>query len=146
MRGLPTLIRLARHELDERRRALAEVQGRQDKMRMDAAILEARLEAEGAVAQEAGPMAFAYIDYMRAALAERDRLNREADGLQPEVDKALEVVRQAFEEVKRLEMVAEAERLAERQKAEAAERAALDEVSLERYQRRRRSERDGDWS
>ena len=54
------------------------------------------------------------------------------------------MVRQAFEEVKRLEMVEEAERLAERRKAEAVERAALDEISLERYQRRRRNEREAE--
>lgn len=140
MRGLTTLIRLAKHELDERRRRLTDLQTHQDEFRMKAAVLEARVEAEGVVAQQAGPMGFSYIEYMRVALAQRDELLKAANGLQPEVDAAVDQVREAFEEVKRLEMVEEAELREARRKAEAAERNALDEVGLQRHERRRRDE------
>lgn len=144
MRGLPTLIRLARHELDERRRRLGELQGQQDKLRMDAALVEARLEAERLNAQEAGQVAFAFGSYMNVALAHRDRLLEQAEAMNPEIAAALDVVRTAFEEVKRLELVEEAERREARRKEEAAERLALDEVGLQRHLRRGRDgEGDG---
>ncbi|MEQ8347720.1 MAG: hypothetical protein RIB84_19470 [Sneathiellaceae bacterium] len=138
MRGLSTLIRLAKHELDERRRRLGELQAHQDEFRMKAAVLEARLEAEGVVAQQAGPMGFSFIEYMRVVLKQRDELLKAANGLQPEIDAAVDVVREAFEEVKRLEMVEEAEQREARRKEEAAERNDLDEIGLQRHERRRR--------
>jgi len=140
MRGLPTLIRLAKHELDERRRVLAELQDRQDRFRMEAALTEARMEGERLVAREAGPVAFAFTGYMHAALAERDRLLEEAERMGLEVDAALDVVRAAYEEVKRLEMVEEAARLAAREKLEKTELQALDEVGMDRHSRRRREQ------
>lgn len=144
MRGLPTLIRLAKHDLDERRRTLAELQDRQDRFRVEAALTEARLEGEKLNAREAGQVAFAFTGFMHAALAERDRLLAEAERMNPEVDAALEVVRAAYEEVKRLEMVEEAERLAERERLEKLERQALDEAGMDRHVRARREAGSGE--
>lgn len=143
MRGLPTLIRLARHELDERRRRLSDLYAQQDRLRMEAATTMARVEAERQNAREAGQVAFAFGSYLSAALDQRDRLLAEADRMEPKIAHAMEQVRGAFEEVKRLETLQEALEEEERRRLEEAERRDLDEIGLQRHVRRERQQGEG---
>lgn len=135
MKSVATLIRLRKHKLDEARRELAALRRTQDMIDQGRAALERELQAESATARSDVEAAFGYGEYLGTVRERHGEFDRQAAELAPQIALAEAGVREAFREVKRLE-IADARRL-ERERAEAArrEQATLDEVALAAFRR-----------
>ena len=72
--GLHTLIRLHKWRLDEKRRALAELQALADKLAQDTARLEREITAEQEIARTSPEAAFGYGNFAKQAIERRRRL------------------------------------------------------------------------
>jgi len=133
MKGLATLMRLAKAEIDERQRAVAEIESRILGLERQVAIDAANVEGEQRAAMN-DPFAGATLGaYLQAAHARRVDLERRIGLLRGEAQSLRDGLNEAFLELKRLELVAEryaseAEKMALRR-----ENAALDEMAIARH-------------
>ncbi|MFE1598291.1 flagellar export protein FliJ [Methylobacterium sp. ID0610] len=132
MKSRDTLIRLRRFQVDEKRRRVAQI----EMMIADFARMAAELERE--IAQEeqrAGindPAHFAYPTYARAAAQRRDNIRRSASDLDVQLAEAKAALADAFEELKKVEILDDRERSAERAAETARDQAEMDAIGLAR--------------
>jgi flagellar protein FliJ len=113
MKSRETLIRLKKFQVDEKRRKVAQI--------------------EAMIAERAGihdPAHFAYPTYAKAAIARRDNLKRSADDLKHQLDDARAALAEAFEELKKVELLDERDQMRERAVEGAREQAELDRIGL----------------
>src|SRR6266851_352982 len=109
MKSRETLIRLKKFQVDEKRRKVA-----QDR----AGIHD--------------PGHFAYPTYAKAAIARRENLKRSSDELRTQLEDAKLALAEAFEELKKVELLDERDQIREREAENAAEQAELDDIALMR--------------
>lgn len=132
MKSRETLIRLKRFQADEKRRRVAQIEG----MIADFQRISADLEREIKIEQErAGindPSHFAYPTYAKAAIQRRENLQRSAEELEAQLADAKALLVEAFEELKKLELLDERDQARERAEEIARERADLDSIGLMR--------------
>lgn len=132
-----TLIRLSRWEVDQKRRALADLLAREEELLALRRHLDSEIEAErqAAAADPAGAgRAFAaYAEHHRRRVLEaEDALARLRDAIRAAHDDLAE----AFRQRKTYELAQEARQRREREEAERREREALDEMALTQHRRR----------
>lgn len=142
MKPFDTLIRLAEEGLDQKRRVLAQLEGRLDQARADRQVIEDELAREqrqaGGDGADAGADVgedirdigmFAYGAYAAEVIRRRARADARIEAANAEAEAAREEVRLAFAELKRYQITHE-KKLAdlERQRA-AREQAELDEIA-----------------
>ena len=132
MKSRDTLIRLRRFQADEKRRKVAQIEA----MIADFARMAADLDREiGQEEQRAGisdPAHFAYPAYARAAAQRRDNIRRSAQDLDVQLAEAKAALAEAFEELKKVEILDDRERSAERAAENARDQAAMDGIGLSR--------------
>ncbi|RVU16610.1 flagellar export protein FliJ [Methylobacterium oryzihabitans] len=132
MKSRDTLIRLRRFQVDEKRRRVAQIES----MVADFARMGADLDREiGQEEQRAGisdPAHFAYPTYARAAAQRRDNLRRSAAELETQLEEAKAALADAFEELKKVEILEDRERSAERAAETARDQAGMDAIGLGR--------------
>lgn len=143
MSALPTLIRLARHNMEEKRRKLVGLETLMANLKAKLVQLEKEVEREQAFAALDSEKMFLYGNYARAVIARRENIQRSMNELQGQIDGAHEEVSEAYQEVGRYEVVLE--RQQERQAIEEARRqqAELDDMSIEMFRRARKSGQHG---
>lgn len=135
MKSRETLIRLKRFQLDEKRRKVAQIEMMMADFERMAAELEREIAAEEQKAGISDPAHFAYPTYAKAAAQRRDNLRSSAEDLKVQLDDAQAQLAEAFEELKKVEVLDDRERGAERSAANAREQVALDAVALSRAAR-----------
>src|ERR1700676_1019113 len=132
MKSRETLIRLKKFQVDEKRRKVAQI----ETMIAEFERMAGDLEREIKVAQErAGihdPGHFAYPTYARAAIARREKRKRSADDLRTQLEDAKLALAEAFEDLKKVELLDERDQMRERDAEDAAEQAELDDIALMR--------------
>jgi flagellar protein FliJ len=132
MKSRETLIRLKKFQVDEKRRRVAQIEG----MIADFQRMSADLEREILTEQErAGindPSHFAYPTYAKAAIQRRENLMRSAEELRTQLDEAKGLLGEAFEELKKVELLDERDQARERAEENAREQADLDSIGLMR--------------
>lgn len=132
MKSRDTLIRLKRFQVDEKRRRVAQI----EMMIADFERMAAELDAEIAIEEKKAGITdtghFAYPTYAKAAAQRRDNLLQSAANLKGELDEAQGELADAYEELKKVEILEDRERNAERAAAGAREQAAMDEIGLAR--------------
>jgi len=137
MRTLETLIRVQKRQLDQLRRELAGLEQLAVDLRAQAADLEREVAAQQRLAQSSPEGAFAYPGYARAVIIRREKIAASI----VDVDRRLEAMRdqvaEAFQELKRYDIVLANRRVQARQEADRREQALLDEMGLEGHRRRR---------
>ena len=135
MKSLGTLIRLRKHTLDEARRELTALQREVDAIDQAREKLAQELVAESATARADVEASYGYGHYLGTVRERRSEFDCLVGELSQRVALAEACVREAFREVKQLE-IADSQRL-ERERAELArqEQAALDEVALSSFRR-----------
>ena len=138
MRGLPTLIRLLRWQLDEKRRKLGDLEHLRADFHAQSERLEVELRAEQDSAALTDEGRYAYPTYAEAVIDRRRTLVRSIAEVEASIAEAREEVAAAFEKVKTHEIVGE--RLEARAWAAAARREQLgfDEIGLEMYRQGRK--------
>lgn len=135
--GLHTLIRLHKWRLDEKRRALAGLQALADKLAQDTARLEREILAEQEIARSSPEASFGYGNFAKQAIERRKRLAQSVAQVEHQIAEATEEMAEAFQELKRYELAQEGRDRREDAKRKTRENAALDEVALSGFTRRR---------
>ena len=132
MKSRDTLIRLKRFQVDEKRRRVAQIEMMIAEFDRMAADLEREIAAEENRAGISDPAHFAYPTYAKAAIQRRDNLKRSAADLYAQLDDAKAELGEAFEELKKVEILDDRERGAERAADNAREQAAMNQIGLAR--------------
>ncbi|TMI98913.1 MAG: flagellar export protein FliJ [Alphaproteobacteria bacterium] len=128
MKSRETLIRLRKFQVDEKRRRVAQIEGMVADFDRMAAELDREIAAEQDRAGIHDPTHFAYPTYAKAALVRRDNLKRSADELKVQLEDARMALAEAFEELKKVELLDERDQQRERVADNAREQAELDRI------------------
>lgn len=132
MKSRETLIRLKKFQVDEKRRRVAQIES----MIADFERMSVDLEHEIATEQErAGitdPTHFAYPTYAKAAIQRRENLTRSAGELRMQLEDARAQLGEAFEELKKVELLDERDQARGRAEDTAREQAEMNNIGLMR--------------
>jgi flagellar protein FliJ len=132
MKSRETLIRLKKFQVDERRRKVAQIEGMIAEFERMAGDLEREIKSEQDRAGIHDPGHFAYPTYAKAAMQRRENLQRSADDLKLQLETATGALAEAFEEMKKIELLDERDQMREREEENAREQAELDALGLMR--------------
>ncbi len=132
MKSRETLIRLKRFQVDEKRRRVLQIEAMIAEFGRMAADLDREIAAEEHRAGISDPAHFAYPTYARAAMQRKENLRRSAEELQAQLDSAKGDLALAFEELKKVEILEDRERSAERALENARDQAAMNQIGLAR--------------
>jgi flagellar FliJ protein len=132
MKSRDTLIRLKKFQVDEKRRKVAQIESMIADFDRMASDLEREIRVEQERAGISDPGHFAYPTYAKAAIQRRENITRSADELKVQLDAAKDALADAFEDLKKVELLDERDQMRERAAEEAQERADLDSIGLMR--------------
>jgi flagellar FliJ protein len=132
MKSRETLIRLKKFQVDERRRKVAQIEGMIAEFERMAGDLEREIKLEQDRAGIHDPGHFAYPTYAKAAMQRRENLQRSADDLKVQLESATGALTEAFEEMKKIELLDERDQMREREEENSREQAELDAIGLMR--------------
>ena len=130
MKSRETLIRLRRFQVDEKRRRVAQIESMIADFKRMADDLDREIAGEERRAGISDAGHFAYPTYAKAAATRRDNLLRSAGDLHDQLEEAKAALGEAFEELKKVEILDDRERSAERAAENAREQAAMDAIGL----------------
>ena len=125
MKSRETLIRLKRFQVDEKRRKVMQIESMIAEFERIATDLDREIKAEQDRSGIHDPAHFAYPTYAKAAMARRENLKRSAADLKVQLDDAKAALAEAFEEMKKVELLDERDQMRERAEEEAREQAGL---------------------
>jgi flagellar export protein FliJ len=137
MKSRETLIRLKKFKVDEKRRKVAQIEAMIAEFDRMCADLDREIKTEQDRAGISDPSHFAYPTYAKAAITRRDNLVRSAGELKMQLDEAQAMLGEAFEELKKVEMLEQRDQQRERTEQNAREQAELDRIGALNYQRAR---------
>ena len=132
MKSRETLIRLKKFQVDEKRRRVAQIEGMIADFQRMSVDLEREIHTEQERAGINDPTHFAYPTYAKAAIVRRDNLKRSADELKGQLEDARIALAEAFEELKKVELLDEREQARERVADNAREQTELDRIGAMR--------------
>jgi flagellar protein FliJ len=133
MKSRETLIRLKKFQVDEKRRKVAQIEAMIAEFDRIAAELDREIRAEQERAGIHDPAHFAYPTYAKAAIGRKENLKRSADELKVQMDDAQAALGEAFEELKKVEMLDERDQAREKAEANAREQTELDRIAAMRF-------------
>ena len=133
MKSRETLIRLKKFQVDEKRRKVAQIETMIAEFDRMAGDLEREIKLEQDRAGIHDPAHFAYPTYAKAAMGRRENIKRSADELKVQCDDAKAALGEAFEELKKVEMLDERDHAREKAEANAREQAELDRIAAMRF-------------
>ena len=132
MKSRETLIRLKRFQVDEKRRQVAQIEQMVAEFERMATDLDREIKAEEGRAGITDTSHFAYPTYARAAMVRRDNLRGSANDLKVKLDAAQAALAEAFEDLKKVEILDDRERATERAIEAQREQAEMDRIGLAR--------------
>jgi flagellar FliJ protein len=132
MKSRETLIRLKKFQVDEKRRKVAQIETMIAEFERMAGDLEREIRVEQDRAGIHDPCHFAYPTYAKAAIARRENLKRSANELRTQLEDAKLALGDAFDELKKVELLDERDQAREREAENAIEQAELDSIALMR--------------
>lgn len=144
MSSLKTLIRLQKWQLDEKRRALAELQTLADRLKAEIDRVKAEVKAEQDTARSNPEYAFSYSNFAQAALERGRKLALSMAQVDAQVIIATDEMAGAFQELKRIELAEEERVRREKEKLKRKEAAMLDETALVGFRRRQLEREDAE--
>ena len=127
MKSRESLVRLKEFQVKEKRRQLSQLQMMMSEFERMSKELESQIAIEEKKTGISDPGHFAYPTFAKAAIQRRDNLLASAADLEAKLSAARETLAEAFEELKRIELLEE--RDAERIKIEQARAAELSAVA-----------------
>lgn len=135
-KGLPTLIRLRSFELEEKRRALAELEQVAERLEQAIRDVDAQVEDEKDIASKDYVLARYFPAYLAAAKERRQQLVANRLDIGHQIDEAKEQVTIAYQELKKMEIAQALREKREKEEADRREQLMLDEIAIEGYRRR----------
>ncbi|MEI8145299.1 MAG: flagellar export protein FliJ [Alphaproteobacteria bacterium] len=132
MKSRETLIRLKRFQVDEKRRQVTQIEMMVAEFERMANELEREITTEQNRANIHDPSHYAYPTYAKAARQRKDNLMTSAGELKGQLDDAKAALAEAFEELKKVEILEERETARDRQAEAVREQAEMDRIGLAR--------------
>ena len=111
MKSRETVIRLKKFQVDERRRRVAQIESMISDFERISSDLEREIKTEQDRSGIHDPGHFAYPTYAKAAIQRRDNLKLSAHDLKVQLEDAKAALNEAFEEMKKLELLDEREQM-----------------------------------
>ncbi len=140
MADLHALIRLNKHELDERRRVLTALNSEMALIEAQRQKLEEEFAAEKSAVDENGDVTFTFANYVQAVNLRREQIDKATREMVERIEKAKEAVMETFAEIKKFEM-AQAERdRVEAERIKAKEDQTMDDIGIESFRRKEAEE------
>jgi flagellar export protein FliJ len=133
MKSRDTLIRLRKFQVEECRRKVAQIEAMIGEFDRIAAELDREIKVEQDRAGIHDPGHFAYPTYAKAAMTRRENLKRSAGELKAQLDDAKATLGEAFEELKKVEMLDERDHAREKAEADARGAAELERLATLRF-------------
>lgn len=130
MKSRDTLLRLKRFQVDEKRRKLSQIETMVAEFERMATELDREIASEEARAGIADRTHFAYPTYARAALQRRDNLIQSADEMRGQLEAARLELEEAFEDLKKFEILDDREQLKERVAEAVREQSEMNRIGL----------------
>jgi flagellar export protein FliJ len=130
MKSRETLIRLRKFQVDERRRRVSQIEAMIAEFERISGELERDIKTEQDRTGIHDPGHFAYPTYAKAAMHRRENLLRSIDDLKGQLDDAKAALGEAFEEVRKVELLDERDQLRERAEDEVREQAEFAAVGM----------------
>jgi flagellar FliJ protein len=136
-KGLKTLIRLSKFNVDEKRRVLTALQAREDQILDDIERSKQQLKDEQRVAaQDSTGVGFIYGAYHRAWMGVRDDQDRALAAVRQQIEGARDELAEAYREQKTYEISQAAREKREQEEADRKEQIFLDEVGATIHRRK----------
>ena len=136
MKSRDTLIRLKRFHVDEKRRRVSQIETMIAEFQRMAGDLDREIQAEQTRAGIHDVTHFAYPTYARAATARRDNLLRSADDMRAQLQEAQDDLAEAFEEMKKVELLDERDQAREKAAEKGRDQASMDAIGLAGHAKR----------
>lgn len=128
MRSRKTLIQLRRFEVDERRQIVSDIETMMVDLQQISVDLERQIQAEQERTGVDDVNHYAYPTFAKAAIQRRDNLNNSVKDLEVKLEESRDLLVEAFEELKKVELIEERDAERVRAKTAAREQAELDEI------------------
>jgi flagellar protein FliJ len=126
MKSRETLVRLKKFQVDEKRRKVAQIETMIAEFDRMAGDLDREIRIEQDRAGIHDPAHFAYPTYAKAAIARRENLKRSIDELRIQLEDAKSALGEAFDDLKKVELLDVRDQMREREADIASEPGDLD--------------------
>ncbi len=136
MKSRDTLIRLKRFHVDEKRRRVSQIEAMIAEFQRMAGDLDREILAEQTRAGIHDLTHFAYPTYAKAAAARRDNLLQSAADMNGQLQEAQDDLAEAFEELKKVELLDERDQAREKTAENTRDQAVMDDIGLQSHTRR----------
>ncbi len=136
MADLSVLIRLHKHELDEKRRALGELHGQMAEMERRRRELERSFETEKESIRLNGDVHFTFAQYAETVRMQQRKMIEDEQQLEKHIEKAKESLMETFSELKKYEMTQEERERLEAEEQSIKESREMDAIGLEGFRRK----------
>jgi flagellar protein FliJ len=130
MKSRETVVRLKKFQVDEKRRKVAQIETMIAEFDRMAGDLEREIRIEQDRAGIHDPAHFAYPTYAKAAIGRRENLKRSIEELRIQLEDAKSALGEAFDDLKKVELLDVRDQMRERETEPAAEQSELHEVGL----------------
>lgn len=142
MANLKSLIKLRRHNVDEKQKALAQLYRDIETIENSKNTLIERLRSEREVLDQSGTLEmYAYFGRFSQNIQRMlERLNLEKQKLETRIAIAQDDIREAFANMKRVEIVQREREKADKKKEDAKEVREMDEIGIETFRRQEEAE------
>jgi flagellar protein FliJ len=132
------LVRLREWELDEKRRALAGIQAEVDALAAKRQALEEEVLREKEIASTSYEASINYNAFANSVILRRERIAAEIEERQEAVDEATQEMLEAFQELRKAEIVRDEFDAKEQLKETRREQMELDEIARTLHRRKHR--------
>jgi flagellar export protein FliJ len=130
MKSRETLVRLKKFQVDEKRRKVAQIEMMIAEFDRMASELEREIRVEQDRSGIHDPAHFAYPTYAKAAIARRENLKRSVDELRIQLDDAKSALGEAFDDLKKVELLDVRDQMRDRDSETASQESELHDVLL----------------
>jgi flagellar protein FliJ len=138
MKKIATLIRLHKLELDEKRRVLVALRQQLENMQTAQTRLAQELLDEQHTAKQGLELGMTYHGYAKHYTQRREKLLAEIAAQEIEIEKAELLVQMSYQELKKYEITAEKQAIAEKYQQDRKDQTDMDEVAATRHQRNKK--------
>ena len=136
MADLSVMIRLYEHELDEKRRALADVYTALAELEKKRRALERAFEAEKQALRAGGDIGFTFAPYAEKVREDHRKIELAEAGLEKQAQIVRDSMMETFSELKKFEMTQERREKLEEEERLLKETRNMDEIGIEGFRRR----------
>jgi flagellar export protein FliJ len=141
MKGIGTLIRLAKRKLDELRKKQSALENEKASLEQAIKNLQKELEKEIALAAKQPEMGHFYGGFAKRIQLRQQEYRAEIKKIEAAIVQVTELIRDAFSEQKKYEIAQENDRLRNRAEESRKETIEMDEIAGNQFTRKQREER-----